>query len=163
MNSTSSSDHLIVPAVVQPGRAGAFVVRHLLSYFELPSVAKVFGDTSGPEGVASDFGGYQACSRATADQPHRRGDVNRIEQACLPLEEVSASKRKIACTRSFGSPDTELVDLVEAVSEFAGRALLRNYVSTTAPQGRSWSSSTPRPSGRRTSSTRARSRCRCGA
>lgn len=43
-------------------------------------------------------------------------------QACLPLEEVSASKREIACTRSFGSPVTELVDLVEAVSEFAGRA-----------------------------------------
>jgi DNA polymerase V len=43
-------------------------------------------------------------------------------QACLPLEEVSASKREIACTRSFGHPVTELVDLVEAVSEFAGRA-----------------------------------------
>lgn len=43
-------------------------------------------------------------------------------QPCLPLEEVTAAKREIACTRSFGQAVTELVDLVEAVSEFAGRA-----------------------------------------
>lgn len=43
-------------------------------------------------------------------------------QQCIPLEEVASGKKEIACTRSFGHPVTELQDLVEAVSEFAGRA-----------------------------------------
>ncbi|MDM0036821.1 Y-family DNA polymerase [Variovorax sp. J22P271] len=43
-------------------------------------------------------------------------------QPCIELEEVAAAKKEIACTRSFGQPVTDLVDLVEAVSEFAGRA-----------------------------------------
>jgi len=70
------------------------------------------------------------------------------EQACVPLEEVSASKREIAYPRSFGSPVKELVDLVEAVSKFAGRAAekLRNRPATP---DRFWSSSTPRLSARR--------------
>lgn len=43
-------------------------------------------------------------------------------QPCIELEEVAAAKKEIACTRSFGQPVTDLIDLVEAVSEFAGRA-----------------------------------------
>ena len=43
-------------------------------------------------------------------------------QPCIEFEEVAAAKKEIACTRSFGQPVTALVDLVEAVSEFAGRA-----------------------------------------
>ena len=43
-------------------------------------------------------------------------------QQCIPFEEVTGGKKEIACTRSFGRPVTELQDLVEAVTEFAGRA-----------------------------------------
>ena len=43
-------------------------------------------------------------------------------QACIAFEDAPAAKKEIACTRSFGAPVTELRDLVEAVSEFAGRA-----------------------------------------
>ena len=41
---------------------------------------------------------------------------------CIALELVPASKREIACTRSFGHPVTTLTDLSEAVTEFASRA-----------------------------------------
>ena len=43
-------------------------------------------------------------------------------QPCIGLEETPASKKEIACTRSFGQPLTTLPDLIEAVSSFAGRA-----------------------------------------
>lgn len=43
-------------------------------------------------------------------------------QSCIPLEEGTAAKKEIACTRSFGQPVTELADLLEAVSQFASRA-----------------------------------------
>ena len=43
-------------------------------------------------------------------------------QACIAFEDAPAAKKEIACTRSFGALVTELRDLVEAVSEFAGRA-----------------------------------------
>ena len=43
-------------------------------------------------------------------------------QQCIEFEEVAAAKKQIACTRSFGRPVTELRDLTEAVTEFAGRA-----------------------------------------
>ncbi|MDM0028394.1 Y-family DNA polymerase [Variovorax saccharolyticus] len=43
-------------------------------------------------------------------------------QPCIDLEHVAPAKKEIACTRSFGQPITKLVDLVEAVTEFAGRA-----------------------------------------
>lgn len=43
-------------------------------------------------------------------------------QPCIGLEEVPPAKKEIACTRSFGRPLTALPDLVEAVSDFAGRA-----------------------------------------
>jgi DNA polymerase V len=43
-------------------------------------------------------------------------------QSCISLEEVAPAKKEIACTRSFGRPVTTLPDLVEAVSDFAGRA-----------------------------------------
>lgn len=43
-------------------------------------------------------------------------------QPCIDFEEVAPAKKEIACTRSFGQPITRLVDLVEAVTEFAGRA-----------------------------------------
>ena len=43
-------------------------------------------------------------------------------QACIGLEENPSPKKEIACTRSFGRPLTALPELIEAVSEFAGRA-----------------------------------------
>ena len=43
-------------------------------------------------------------------------------QSCISLEEVAPAKKEIACTRGFGRPVTTLPDLVEAVSDFAGRA-----------------------------------------
>lgn len=42
--------------------------------------------------------------------------------ACIAFEDAPAAKKEIASTRSFGQPITELVDLIEAVSEFASRA-----------------------------------------
>lgn len=41
---------------------------------------------------------------------------------CIELEDAPAPKQEIASTRSFGHPVTELSDLTEAVTEFAGRA-----------------------------------------
>jgi DNA polymerase V len=41
---------------------------------------------------------------------------------CIDLDDAPAPKKEIACTRSFGRPVTDLQPLVEAVSEFAGRA-----------------------------------------
>jgi len=43
-------------------------------------------------------------------------------QACIAFEDTPTAKKEIACTRSFGAPVTELHDLIEAVSDFAGRA-----------------------------------------
>jgi DNA polymerase V len=43
-------------------------------------------------------------------------------QSCIALDDAPPAKREIACTRSFGRPVTDLAPLVEAVSEFAGRA-----------------------------------------
>lgn len=40
---------------------------------------------------------------------------------CIELEHAPAPKQEIACTRSFGHPVTELMDLNEAVTEFASR------------------------------------------
>lgn len=42
--------------------------------------------------------------------------------ACIDLDNAPTPKKEIACTRSFGHPVTELAPLLEAVSEFAGRA-----------------------------------------
>ena len=44
---------------------------------------------------------------------------------CVGLEDVPSPKKEIASTRSFGQPVTELVDLIEAVTEFASRAALK--------------------------------------
>lgn len=41
---------------------------------------------------------------------------------CIEFEDAPAPKKEIACTRSFGRPVTDLAPLIEAVSEFAGRA-----------------------------------------
>jgi len=43
-------------------------------------------------------------------------------QSCIELDDAPGPKQQIACTRSFGKPMHELEPLVEAVSEFAGRA-----------------------------------------
>lgn len=43
-------------------------------------------------------------------------------QPCIELDDVPGPKQQIACTRSFGQPVTDLASLLEAVSEFAGRA-----------------------------------------
>jgi DNA polymerase V len=43
-------------------------------------------------------------------------------QPCVGLEDTAPDKQEIACTRSFGSTVSALVDLSEAVSEFASRA-----------------------------------------
>jgi DNA polymerase V len=42
--------------------------------------------------------------------------------ACIDLDHAPAPRKEIACTRSFGHPVTELVDLNQAVTEFASRA-----------------------------------------
>ena len=41
---------------------------------------------------------------------------------CIELDDAPATKKEIACTRSFGQAVSELPPLVEAVSEFASRA-----------------------------------------
>ena len=41
---------------------------------------------------------------------------------CIDLEQVAQPKQEIACTRSFGHQVTELVDLSEAITEFASKA-----------------------------------------
>jgi len=41
---------------------------------------------------------------------------------CVELEYEPKAKQEIACTRSFGHPVTDLVDLSEAITEFASRA-----------------------------------------
>lgn len=43
-------------------------------------------------------------------------------QPCIPLSPVSASKKEIACTRSFGAPVTDYNGLMQAVTEFTTRA-----------------------------------------
>jgi DNA polymerase V len=43
-------------------------------------------------------------------------------QPCVGLEDTAPDKQEIACTRSFGSPVSDLRDLSEAISEFASRA-----------------------------------------
>jgi DNA polymerase V len=43
-------------------------------------------------------------------------------QPCIQLDDAPAAKQEIACTRSFGRPVTDLPPLIEAVSEFTGRA-----------------------------------------
>ncbi len=43
-------------------------------------------------------------------------------QCCVDLDDAPGPKKQIACTRSFGRPMHELAPLIEAVSEFAGRA-----------------------------------------
>ena len=52
--------------------------------------------------------------------------------ACMDLDDAPASKKEIACTRSFGNPVTALLDLNEAVTHFASRAAekLRKQGST---------------------------------
>lgn len=42
--------------------------------------------------------------------------------SCIALDDAPEPKQEIACTRSFGRPITALAPLIEAVSEFAGRA-----------------------------------------
>ena len=53
---------------------------------------------------------------------------------CIALDEVPASKKEIACTRSFGHPVMELKHLQEALTEFTGRAAqkLRSQGSRTS-------------------------------
>lgn len=43
-------------------------------------------------------------------------------QPCINLDDAPGPKQQIACTRSFGKPVHQLGPLIEAVSEFAGRA-----------------------------------------
>jgi DNA polymerase V len=43
-------------------------------------------------------------------------------QPCIELDDAPEPKQQIACTRSFGQPVNDLAPLIEAVSEFAGRA-----------------------------------------
>ena len=45
--------------------------------------------------------------------------------ACIDLENEPAPKKKIASTRSFGQPITELADLNEAITESASRAAVK--------------------------------------
>jgi DNA polymerase V len=45
--------------------------------------------------------------------------------SCIDFQDAPAPRQQIACTRSFGHPVTELVPLIEAVTEFASRAAER--------------------------------------
>jgi len=45
--------------------------------------------------------------------------------ACLEMDDAPAPNRQIMCSRSFGSPVTELPDLIEVVSGFASRVAQR--------------------------------------
>lgn len=45
--------------------------------------------------------------------------------ACLSLDEQPSPRKEIACTRSFGSPVTQISQLIEAVTEFATRASVK--------------------------------------
>ena len=47
--------NLIIPPVVEAGRAGALMVRHLLRDFKLAAVPQVFCDAGRAEGVAPDL------------------------------------------------------------------------------------------------------------
>ncbi len=70
-------------------------------------------------------------------------------QQCVELDSAPGPKKQIACTRSFGKPIHELPPLIEAASEFAGRAAeklraqdsaaneMLEFVHTSPPQGRS--------------------------
>ena len=53
---------------------------------------------------------------------------------CIEFEDEPPAKQQIACTRSFGHPVTELIELQEAITEFACRAAekLRKQGSHTA-------------------------------
>lgn len=55
-------------------------------------------------------------------------------QRCIAFEDSPASKKEIACTRSFGTPITELEGLSRAVSAFVARACekLRRQASRAA-------------------------------
>jgi DNA polymerase V len=41
--------------------------------------------------------------------------------SCLDVDDAPAANRQVMCSRSFGSPVTDLADLVEVVSQFASR------------------------------------------
>ena len=43
-------------------------------------------------------------------------------QRCVALDDMSAARQQIACTRSFGSPIQDLQTLIQAVSEFITKA-----------------------------------------
>ena len=43
-------------------------------------------------------------------------------ESCMDMENVAPAKKEIACTRSFGAPVRDLDELIEAVTEFSGRA-----------------------------------------
>lgn len=42
--------------------------------------------------------------------------------SCIPLDEAQGPRKEIACTRSFGSPVSEIIGLIQALTEFATKA-----------------------------------------
>ena len=54
-------------------------------------------------------------------------------EPCMDMEDVAPAKQEIACTRSFGAPVREIDELIEAVTDFSGRAAqkLRGQASTS--------------------------------
>nr|WP_252374487.1 DUF4113 domain-containing protein [Hydrogenophaga sp. 2FB] len=43
-------------------------------------------------------------------------------ESCMDIEDVAPDKKEIACTRSFGAPVRDVVEIQEAVTDFASRA-----------------------------------------
>lgn len=53
-------------------------------------------------------------------------------ESCVDIEDVAPDKQEIACTRSFGAPVRDLVELQEAVTDFASRAAVKLRAQSSA-------------------------------
>jgi len=55
-------------------------------------------------------------------------------ESCVDIEDVAPDKHEIACTCSFSAPVRDLVDLQEAVMDFASRAAVKLHAQGNAGQ-----------------------------
>jgi hypothetical protein len=60
---------LVVAAIVELGRAGALMRRHLLGVFEQPAIEQIDGNAGCPEGVTAEPGDDPGLQGATYDHP----------------------------------------------------------------------------------------------
>jgi DNA polymerase V len=81
---------------------------------------------------------------------------------CMDVDHEPAAQQQMMCSRSFGSPVTELPGLVEVVSQFASRVAEKARQQQPRPV-RCMCSSPPAPSAATTGSTARAPPCRwCG-